>query len=274
MTSESPDPPETSACTLTVCVLASGSKGNAIFVSDGATALLVDAGLSAREIGRRLDSRGLTAAALSAILVTHEHGDHVHGVERLCRRYRLPVYLTPGTLRAAAPLRELAEIHPFDCGRPFQVGTLTVHPFSISHDAQDPAGFTIGSHGSRIGIATDLGHVTAVVREHLRGCRLLVLEANHDPDMLMGGPYPWYLKQRIRGRTGHLSNSESGELLAEIAHPGLEQVILAHLSATNNTPEKALAAAGQALAGTGIRLAAAGQHQCTSLMHLTPARPG
>jgi len=273
MNPESPDQPETSAGTLSVCVLASGSKGNAIYVSDGVTSLLVDAGLSAREIGRRLDSRGLNPAALSAILVTHEHGDHVHGVERLCRRYRLPVYLTPGTLHAVAALRELPETRTFDCGRPFRVGTLTVHPFSISHDAEDPAGFTIGVNGSRIGIATDLGHVTAVVREHLRGCRLLVLEANHDPDMLMDGPYPWFLKQRIRGRTGHLSNSESGQLLAEIAHPGLEQVILAHLSATNNTPEKALAAVNQALAGTRIRLTAAGQSQCSAIMHLNPANP-
>ena len=112
-----------------------------------------------------------------------------------------------------------------------------------------------------------------MVREHLRGCRLLVLEANHDPDMLMDGPYPWFLKQRIRGRTGHLSNSESGQLLAEIAHPGLEQVILAHLSATNNTPEKALAAVNQALAGTRIRLTAAGQSQCSAIMHLNPANP-
>jgi phosphoribosyl 1,2-cyclic phosphodiesterase len=270
---ESPDQPETIAGTLSVCVLASGSKGNAIYVSDGVTSLLVDAGLSAREIGRRLDSRGLNPASLSAILVTHEHGDHVHGVERLCRRYRLPVYLTPGTLHAAAALRELPETRTFDCGCPFRVGTLTVHPFSISHDAEDPAGFTIGGSGSRIGIATDLGHVTAMVREHLRGCRLLVLEANHDPDMLMDGPYPWFLKQRIRGRTGHLSNSESGQLLAEIAHPGLEQVVLAHLSATNNTPEKALAAVGQALAGTRIRLEAAGQSQCSAIMHLNPANP-
>jgi phosphoribosyl 1,2-cyclic phosphodiesterase len=185
MNPESPDQPETSACTLSVCVLASGSKGNAIYVSDGATSLLVDAGLSAREIGRRLDSRGLNAAALNAILVTHEHGDHVHGVERLCRRYRLPVYLTPGTLRAAASLRELPETRTFECGRPFRVGSLTVHPFSVSHDAQDPAGSRSEAEPDR--------HRHRPRPCHCRGSKdqwlpLLVLEANYDPDMLMDGP--------------------------------------------------------------------------------------
>ena len=192
----------------------------------------------------------------------------MHGVERLCRRYRLPVYLTPGTLHAAATLRELPETRTFDCGRPFRVGTLTVHPFSISHDAQDPAGFTIGVNGSRIGIATDLGHVTALVREHLRGCRLLILEANHDPGMLMDGPYPWFLKQRIRSRVGHLSNQESCRLLEEVLHPALEQVVLAHLSETNNTPAKALTEMSTLLSGTSVRLSAASQTTPSPLLRL------
>ena len=203
--------------------------------------------------------RGLDPAGLDAILVTHEHTDHIRGIERLVRRHRLPVYLTAGTRQAAAALQELPEIHPVACGREFRINTLAIRPFSISHDARDPAGFTIGANGSRIGIATDLGLVTALVREHLHGCRLLILEANHDPDMLMNGPYPWFLKQRIRGRTGHLSNHESGCLLADILHPGLEQVVLAHLSETNNTPEKALAEVSTLLAGTSVRLVAASQ---------------
>jgi phosphoribosyl 1,2-cyclic phosphodiesterase len=203
--------------------------------------------------------RGLDPAGLSAILVTHEHLDHVRGIERLVRRHRLPVYLSDATRRGAAALQELPEVLPFACGREFRINTLAIRPFSISHDARDPAGFRIGANGSRIGIATDLGHVTALVREHLRGCRLLVLEANHDPGMLMEGPYPWFLKQRIRGRSGHLSNQESGCLLADILHPGLEQVVLAHLSETNNNPEKALAEASRHLAGTPVRLAAASQ---------------
>ncbi len=265
----SPHPTESSEGKLSVCVLGSGSRGNAIHVSDGATAILIDAGFSAREIDRRMHHRGLDPAGLSAILVTHEHTDHVRGIERLVRRYRLPVYLTAGTHHGATALHELPEIYPFACGREFRINTLAIRPFSISHDARDPAGFTIGANGSRIGIATDLGHVTALVREHLRGCRLLVLEANHDPGMLMDGPYPWFLKQRIRSRTGHLANHETGRLLADLLHPGLEQVVLAHLSETNNTPAKALAEASSRLAGTSVRLVAASQGAASPVWRMT-----
>jgi phosphoribosyl 1,2-cyclic phosphodiesterase len=266
-----PEPTGTAECKhggLSVCVLGSGSRGNAIYVSDGATAILIDAGFSAREIDRRMRHRGLDPAGLSAILVTHEHTDHVRGIERLVRRYRLPVYLSAGTHEGAAALHELPEIHPFACGREFRINSLAVRPFSISHDARDPAGFTVGANGSRIGIATDLGHVTALVRDHLRGCRLLIVEANHDPDMLMGGPYPWFLKQRIRSRTGHLANHETGCLLADILHPGLEQVVLAHLSETNNRPEKALADVSTRLSGAPVRLTAASQDIPSPLLTL------
>jgi phosphoribosyl 1,2-cyclic phosphodiesterase len=269
MHSEPTGPVECHLGTLSVCVLASGSRGNAIYVSDGATSVLVDAGLSARDIGRRLNSRGLDAADLSAILVTHEHTDHVRGVERLCRRFQLPVYLTAGTMEAAPALKELPDTCTIVCGRPFQVGTLTVDPFSISHDARDPAGFVLGVNGTRIGIATDLGVATAVVREHLRGCRLVILESNHDPDMLMEGPYPRFLKQRIRGRTGHLSNPESGRLLSDIAHPGLQQVVLAHLSETNNTPVKALAEATHVISGSRTQVTAAFQNEPSPIIILS-----
>jgi phosphoribosyl 1,2-cyclic phosphodiesterase len=254
---------------LSVCILGSGSRGNAIFVSDGVTSILIDAGFSAREIDRRMRQRGLDPAGLSAVLVTHEHTDHVRGIERLVRRHRLPVYLTAGTRQEATALHALPEIHPFACGRDFRINTLSVRPFSISHDAADPAGFTIGANGSRIGIATDLGQVTALVREHLRGCRLLIVEANHDPDMLMNGPYPWFLKQRIRSRTGHLANHETGRLLADILHPGLEQVVLAHLSETNNTPDKALAEMAALFPGTPVRFDAASQNAPSPLLSLS-----
>ncbi len=244
---------------LSVCILGSGSRGNAIYVSDGVTSILVDAGLSAREIDRRMRSQGLEPACLNAVLLTHEHSDHIRGVERLVRRHRLPVYLTAGTFQEAAGLRHLPEIYPFACGHEVRIHTLTVRPFSIAHDARDPAGFTIGANGRRIGIATDLGHVTALVREHLRHCCLLILEANHDLQMLMDGPYPWFLKQRIRSRTGHLSNLDTCRLLADLLHPALEQVVLAHLSETNNTPAKALAEAARLLAGSPVRLIAAAQ---------------
>jgi phosphoribosyl 1,2-cyclic phosphodiesterase len=253
---------------LSVCVLGSGSRGNAIYVSDGITSVLVDAGLSAREIDRRMRSRGLDPSSLSAILITHEHSDHIRGVVRLVRRYRIPVHLTAGTLQEATELRDLPEVYPFACGSEMRIHTLTVRPFSIAHDARDPAGFTIGANGCRLGIATDLGHVTSMVREHLRGCQMLVLEANHDPRMLMEGPYPWFLKQRIRSRTGHLSNQETCNLLAEILHPALEQVVLAHLSETNNTPAKALAEVSTLMARSPVRLIAASQGLATPVLSL------
>jgi phosphoribosyl 1,2-cyclic phosphodiesterase len=217
-------------------------------------------------------SRGLDPTGLNAILVSHEHSDHVRGIAQLVRRHHMPVYLTAGTHREAIPLHPLPEICPIACGREFRINTLAIRPFSVAHDARDPVGFTVGSNGIRIGIATDLGHVTAMVREHLRGCRLLIVEANHDPEMLMSGPYPWFLKQRIRSRTGHLSNQASCELLADILHPGLDQVILAHLSETNNTPVKALAGIATILAGTPIRLMAASQGAPTPLLCLDEPR--
>jgi phosphoribosyl 1,2-cyclic phosphodiesterase len=252
----------------TVGVLGSGSRGNAVYVSDGTTSILVDAGFSAREIERRMRSLGLEPGRLDAVLVTHEHTDHVRGIARLARRHRLPVYLTAGTRAGAPSLQELPELPTFSCGREFRIGSLAVRPFSIAHDARDPAGFTIGADGLRIGIATDLGHATALVKEHLRGCRLLILEANHDPQLLLDGPYPWYLKQRIRGRNGHLSNRASGEVLAEIRHAGLEHVILAHLSETNNRPEIALAETARALEGARTRLSAAAQDRCLPVIRL------
>lgn len=236
------------ACTLTVCVLASGSKGNAVYVSDGETSLLVDAGLSGIQIERRMAAAGLRSDALKAIVVSHEHSDHIRGVGVLSRRYKLPVYISSRTQGAAGhQLGRLHEICPFEIGRPFTINDMMIHPFSTSHDAEDPAGFTFSRNGRKVGIATDMGIATGMVRQHLKSCDLLVLEANHDPDMLINGPYPWPLKQRIKSRNGHLSNEDTGHLLAEIQHDGLCHVILAHLSETNNTPEKALQAVELAL---------------------------
>ena len=251
---------------LAICVLASGSKGNAIYVSDGQTAILVDAGLSGREIERRMQSQGLRAEELSALVLSHEHADHIHGVGVLSRRYRLPVYITPKTADAAYRLGRLSQTVHFECGNTFHIADLEIHPFSLSHDAEDPAGFTIRSNGLKLGIVTDLGVVTSVVREHLKGCHALVLEANHDDTMLINGPYPWPLKQRIRSRMGHLSNTDSSNLLSDILHDRLQHVILAHLSETNNTPAEVLRSVGPALTGSGTRLHVAQQHQCSELI--------
>ena len=256
------------AVKLAVCVLASGSKGNAIHVSDGQTAFLIDAGLSGVEIERRLGSRGLAPDRLQAIIVSHEHADHINGVGVLSRRYRLPVYLNRKTAGAAKRIGRLHCVNTFDCGTVFHIDNLHIHPFSLSHDAEDPAGFTVKTNGIKIGLATDLGVVTAMVTEHLKGCRALILEANHDTRMLIEGPYPWPLKQRIQSRLGHLSNTDSRQLLCDVAHADLEHVILAHLSETNNTPDTALNAIAPALTGTRTRLEVAVQDRCTEIVCL------
>ena len=233
---------------LYLSVLASSSKGNAILISDASTSILVDAGLSGKQIEQRLESVGFPPENLDAILVSHEHSDHILGVGVLSRRYKLPVYISTKTLTTASKqLGKLHSKHLFECGKRFTIGKLAIHPFSVSHDAKDPACFTIKQNGLKIGIATDLGLSTSVVREHLKGCNMLVLEANHDPVMLEEGPYPWPLKQRITSRTGHLSNEDAKKLLEEVKHDGLTHVILAHLSETNNTPEKASTTVSKAL---------------------------
>jgi phosphoribosyl 1,2-cyclic phosphodiesterase len=252
---------------LTICMLASGSKGNATYVSDGTTSILFDAGLSGIEVQRRLSSAGLCIENLDAIIVSHEHDDHIRGVGVLSRRFDLPVYVSSKTRKAAKMLGKIAKIEHFKCGSGFCINGLNIHPFSISHDAKDPAGFTVKLNGSKVGIATDLGVATSMVKEHLKDCSVLILEANHDPTMLAQGPYPWPLKQRIKGRTGHLSNIEARELLSEIKHSKLERVILAHLSEENNTPQKALSEVGLALNGCNAGLSVATQDRCTGPVH-------
>ncbi len=226
---------------ISICILASGSKGNSVYVSDGITSLLIDAGLSGAEMKKRFESRGLALENLDAVLVTHEHSDHVQGVGVLSRRYRLPVYMNPKTFHASAfKIGKLHETRTFRCGTDFTLNSFTIRPFSVSHDASDTSGFTIHFNGAKIGIATDLGIATNMVKDRLTGCDVLILEANHDPEMLITGPYSWPLKQRVKGRTGHLANFETRALLDELKHGGLAHVILAHMSETNNTPEKAL----------------------------------
>jgi phosphoribosyl 1,2-cyclic phosphodiesterase len=254
---------------MSVCMLASGSKGNAIYISDGETAVLVDAGLSGIEIERRLTARGISPKSLDAILVTHEHTDHVQGVGILSRRYSLPVYISLNTLEAASPqIGKIKEIVHFQCGSTFILGTLTVHPFSLSHDAEDPAGFTVSQNGRKIGIATDLGVATSLVKTHLQKCSLLILESNHDNKMLENGPYPWPVKQRIKSRTGHLSNEEAQGLLEKVHHPQLEHVILAHMSETNNTPQKALEVVSKVIKSRHTCLDVATQDRCGELLIL------
>jgi len=223
-----------------ICLLASGSRGNAVYIENGSARLLVDAGLSAREISARLAGIGVEPDTLDAILVTHEHRDHCQGLGPMSRRYTLPTYLHPATLEALGDVGKLPEVREFETGSPFQLRDVEIEAFPLTHDAAHTVGFTITGSEGKIGFATDVGMVTRLLRQRLGSCRVLVLESNHDEQMLMTGPYPWPLKQRVRGSHGHLSNPEAAELLGDLLWEGLEGVFLAHLSETNNQPQLAL----------------------------------
>ncbi len=242
-----------------LCPIASGSQGNSILIRCAGTALLIDAGLSGVELQRRLIQVGQPPEKLDAIIITHEHVDHVKGAGVLSRRFNIPLYISSPTFNACKELGKIESLHFFSCGEQFDIGGITINPFAVSHDACDPCGFTFSHKKKKIGLATDLGIVTNLVKTHLKDCGILYLEANHDPEMLKNGPYPWHLKQRIQSRTGHLSNEDAGRLLAELVHPGLEHVILGHLSQQNNHPEIALSHAGQAINASSISLSVAHQ---------------
>mgnify|MGYP001058500834 CR=1 FL=1 len=220
-----------------VCLLASGSRGNAALIEADGCRLLVDAGLSAREIDRRLATLELDGNDLHAILVSHEHHDHTVGIGPLARRYQLPVYIDTKTVKQLPKLGKIDDLRYFEAGDQISFHDLNIETFSTAHDAVNPVGFTISSSEGRVGYATDLGLATRLVVEQLRNCRALVLEANHDEQMLLDGPYPWRLKQRIRGRLGHLSNVDTLKLLKDISWDGLEALFLAHLSDENNCPD-------------------------------------
>lgn len=234
---------------MNVSLLASGSKGNALLVCSERSRLLIDAGLSARELSRRLALAGVAPESLDAVLVSHEHVDHVRGLGVLSRRWRVPVYVHHAAAELLADQQRPDALREFDGGAELAIGDFGVRIFPVTHDAAAPVGFTISGPAGKLGIATDLGIATRLVVEELRGCRCLILEANHDEAMLRDGPYPWPLKQRIRGNHGHLSNRASANLLEQLCWDGLEAVVLAHLSETNNHPDLASASARAVLEG-------------------------
>ncbi len=232
-----------------ICLLASGSKGNSLFIEAGDTRLLVDAGLSARELTSRLAAIGVAVGDVNGILITHEHTDHIRGAGALARKNGIPVLISYPTSRQTAEHFRATRLIEFESGCSFAFRDFLVDPFPITHDTADPVGVVIECREGRIGSATDLGIATRLVRDKLRDCRALVLESNHDEEMLANGPYPWHLKQRIRSRHGHLSNRESVDLLEEIIHADLEALFLAHLSEVNNLPGAARQAFTTSLAG-------------------------
>lgn len=226
--------------------LGSGSKGNALVIEAGSTRVLLDCGLPLVEVDARLARLGLAASDLTAIVVTHEHGDHIGGVAKLARRNALPVWLTAGTRAAwkSAPDEWLRTLTPH---RHLTIGELDVMPYPVPHDAREPCQYVFGHAGRRVGVLTDAGSVTPHMRESLSGLDALLLEFNHDRAMLMNGPYPSFLKQRVAGNKGHLSNAQAAELLGSLDISRLQHLVLTHLSETNNTPEHALAAASEVL---------------------------
>lgn len=231
-----------------VCLLASGSKGNAVYIESRDSRILIDAGLSARELTARLQRIGVAGEDLHALFVTHEHADHCRGLGPIARRFRLPVYLHPETRCALPDPGRLDDLREFETGQTLDFRDVRIETFPLSHDAAAPVGFVIETTEGKVGIATDLGIATRLVAQRLRGCRVLILESNHDETMLRDGPYPWHLKQRIRSPHGHLSNTESARLLQDLLWDGLEAVFLAHLSETNNLPSLAMAGASGVLA--------------------------
>lgn len=226
--------------------LGSGSRGNALIAEAGGTRMLVDCGFGLRDAVTRLARLGVEPETLSGILVTHEHDDHVGGVARLAGRYRIPVYLTHGTLQAAGDFGQ-AEVTVIDPHQRMAINDLEVEPFPVPHDAREPVQYVLGDGARRLGVLTDLGEPTAHVVQVLKECDALVLECNHDPGLLESGPYPPSLKRRIAGRLGHLDNPASARLLSQLDGRRLRHVVAAHLSETNNRPDLARAALAGAL---------------------------
>jgi phosphoribosyl 1,2-cyclic phosphodiesterase len=242
---------------VSLTVLASGSRGNCSVLASSRTRIVVDAGVSCREIGRRMNLTGDHVLNLSAVLISHEHSDHVAGLWVLARKLNIPIYMTGATYHAwqrwtrdknDGVKPELAKLETFEAGRSFTIGDITVAPFTIPHDAADPVGFTFRAEGVKIGIATDLGYMPASVVDNLRGCDGLVIESNHDVEMLRGGPYPWVVKQRVMSRVGHLSNEALAQFFAGDYDGNAAFLVLAHLSEQNNHPDLARHAAERALA--------------------------
>ena len=227
--------------------MASSSAGNSIFISGARTRLLIDAGLSKKETFARLAAIEEDARKLDAILITHEHADHIAGLPALGRGVKAPVFLSHLT----APLIEwngaMPEVRCFQAGAKFDVGDAVVQSFTIPHDALDPVGFTVTLEGVRVGIVTDLGYIPDSVKWHVAGCHFLLLESNHDIDMLKVGPYPWALKQRVLSRKGHLSNDAAGEYIRDEMPGHIHTLVLGHLSENNNLPALAELSARQAL---------------------------
>ncbi len=239
-----------------VTVLSSGSCGNSIVVSSGGTSVMIDAGLSCRELERRMSLFGLDPSRLDALMLTHEHTDHTRGAKRFCTKYGVPVHATDGTL-SLTPL-DGVEVRPISHRHAFDVGGLRVSPFPVKHLAAEPVAFTLSSDGFKLAVASDLGCVTPRVLEAVQSSNVLLIEANYDEEMLVNGTYPDFLKRTIKGDHGHLSNDDAAALCSKAASDLTTTIVLIHLSRDNNTPDKALQAVSERVRASGrhVRLEA------------------
>ena len=235
-----------------VCVLASGSSGNCTLIASQRTRVLIDVGLSRREVCQRLSAIGEDPQKLDAILVTHEHTDHVSGLPLLVRKFSIPVYMTHLAAPTIAWGDRKPKLETFQAGTRLAIGDLEIDSFGIPHDAIDPVGYCVHSQGIKVGVVTDLGYVPDSLKFHLKGTHLLVLESNHDLEMLKVGPYPWPVKQRVMGRKGHLSNDSASEFIRCDMDSSTATLVLAHLSEHNNYPELVRLVGSQALEQRGL----------------------
>jgi phosphoribosyl 1,2-cyclic phosphodiesterase len=245
---------------LRVCVLASGSRGNSTWIATERTRLLVDAGLSKKETYARLTAVGERPEDCDAFIVSHEHVDHVCGLKGLARDLGRPIYINGATHGTIDWGKKITAFEIFRSGHAFTIGDIEVRPFSIPHDAADPVGFAFAAQGLKVAVVTDLGYIPEHVKQHLRGCHMLVFESNHDVEMLRVGPYPWFVKQRVMSRHGHLSNNATAEFLTSDYDGCAQVLVLAHLSEVNNHPEIVRLTALEALARRA--------HGCTTELHL------
>ena len=246
--------------------LNSGSNGNCYYIGNGREAVLVDAGLACRETERRMKSLGLAMSAVKAIFISHEHGDHIRGLEGIVQKYQLPVYITANTLRQSRLRINSGLVHHFSAYQPVSIGALTIHSFPKLHDAIDPHSFIIEGNSTFIGVFTDIGAPCLHVIDHFTQCHAAYLEANYDPQMLSSGRYPPHLKTRISSDVGHLSNTQALDLFIAHRPPHMSHLFLSHLSQDNNTPALALGAFTPHAGNTRVTIAS--RHQPSPVFHI------
>lgn len=255
------------AMSLYLASINSGSNGNCYYVGTETDAVLIDAGLSCRETEKRMARIGLKMSAVRAVFISHEHGDHIKGLESIATKYPIPIYITPPTLSKGKLRLPLEALRTFAANDAIAIAGMTITPFAKMHDAIDPHSFVIERNGVRVGVITDIGVACAEVAVHFAQCHAAVLEANYDEQMLENGRYPHHLKNRIRGGHGHVSNTQALELFVRRRHPHLSHLLLAHLSADNNNPELALnmftAVAGK------TKVVVASRYEESAVYHIT-----